>query len=97
MAVPISPISGVGIQPIRSAGGPQGGKGFQDVLAAAIQKVEGFNQEASASVERFLGGEGEELHNTIMATERATLSFELFVQVRNKVVSAYQQIMQMQM
>ena len=48
-------------------------------------------------MERFLGGEGEELHNTVMATERATLSFDLFVQVRNKVVSAYQQIMQMQM
>lgn len=97
MPAPISSISGAAIAPIRSAAQSPGGKGFQDVLAAAIQKVEGFNQDASASVERFLGGEGEELHNTIMATERASLSFELFVQVRNKVVTAYQQIMQMQM
>ncbi len=97
MAAPITPISGAAIPAIRPAGQSPGGSGFQDVLNAAIQKVEGFNQEASASVQRFLGGQGEELHNTIMATEQATLSFDLFVQVRNKVVTAYQQIMQMQM
>ena len=51
----------------------------------------------SASVERFLSGEGEELHTTILATQRAELSFDLFLQVRNKVVSAYQEIMRMQM
>ena len=44
MAAPIAPISGASIQPVRLPGEPQGGKGFQDVLAAAIQKVEGFNQ-----------------------------------------------------
>jgi flagellar hook-basal body complex protein FliE len=59
--------------------------------------VEAFGQDASASVQRFLAGEGEELHSTIMATQRAELSFELFQQVRNKVVSAYQEIMRMQM
>ncbi|MBV9506671.1 MAG: flagellar hook-basal body complex protein FliE, partial [Acidobacteriia bacterium] len=39
----------------------------------------------------------EELHSTILATERAQLSFDLFMQARNKVVSAYQEIMRMQM
>jgi flagellar hook-basal body complex protein FliE len=48
-------------------------------------------------VQSFLAGEGGELHSTIMATQRAELSFELFQQVRNKVVSAYQEIMRMQM
>jgi flagellar hook-basal body complex protein FliE len=48
-------------------------------------------------VERFLSGEGEELHQTVMATQQAELSFELFLQARNKVVSAYQEIMRMQM
>ena len=49
------------------------------------------------SVERFLSGEGEELHTTILATQQAELSFDLFLQARNKVVSAYQEIMRMQM
>ena len=64
---------------------------------SAIQNVEGSRQNASASVEQFLSGEGDELHTTILATQQAELSFELFLQVRNKVVSAYQEIMRMQM
>jgi len=48
-------------------------------------------------VEQFLSGEGGELHSTILATQKAELSFDLFLQMRNKVVSAYQEIMRMQM
>jgi flagellar hook-basal body complex protein FliE len=48
-------------------------------------------------VERFLSGEGEDLHSTILASQRADLEFQMFMQVRNKVVSAYQEIMKMQM
>ena len=84
-------------QAIRPAGQRAGGGAFQDVLASAIQKVESIGQNASASVERFLAGEGEELHTTILATQQAELSFDLFLQARNKVVSAYQEIMRMQM
>jgi flagellar hook-basal body complex protein FliE len=66
------------------------------VLNSAIQKVESTGQNASASVERFLSGEGEELHTTVLATTQAELSFNMFLQTRNKVVSAYQEIMKMQ-
>jgi flagellar hook-basal body complex protein FliE len=100
MSAPILPISGATLpQAIRPAGQPAGGGtgGFQDVLSSAIQKVEAIGQNASLSVERFLAGEGEELHTTILATQQAELSFELFLQARNKVVSAYQEIMRMQM
>jgi flagellar hook-basal body complex protein FliE len=47
-------------------------------------------------VERFLSGEGEDLHTTVLATTQAELSFNMFLQMRNKVVSAYQEIMRMQ-
>ena len=99
MSAPILPISGVALpQAIRPAGhASSGGGGFQDVFASAIKSVEGYGQNASASVERFLSGEGEELHQTVLATQQAELSFELFLQARNKVVSAYQEIMRMQM
>src|SRR5664279_3413774 len=97
MSVSILPISSATLpQDILPAGQPGGG-GFQDVLSNAIQKVESIGQNASTSVERFLSGEGEELHTTIMATQQAELSFDLFLQARNKVVSAYQEIMRMQM
>jgi flagellar hook-basal body complex protein FliE len=71
--------------------------GFQDVFTSAVQTVEAQGQNATASMERFLTGDGEDLHTTILATQKAELSFELFMQARNKVVSAYQEIMRMQM
>ena len=98
MSAPILPISGATLpDAIRPAGQSTGGGAFQDVFTSAIQDVEAFGQNATASAQKFLSGEGEELHTTIMAAQRAELSFDMFLQVRNKVVSAYQEIMRMQM
>ena len=72
------------------------GGAFQSAFSDAVSKVEQFQQNANASVERFLSGEGEELHHVAIASQQAELSFQLFMQVRNKVVNAYQQVMQMQ-
>ena len=98
MTGPILPISSTVSLPqaIRPAG-EAGGSDFQEAFAGAIQQVESLGQQASASVERFLSGESEELHNTVLATTRAELSFDMFLQMRNKVVNAYQEIMKMQM
>ncbi|HEX3878742.1 MAG TPA: flagellar hook-basal body complex protein FliE [Bryobacteraceae bacterium] len=99
MSFPVSGISGINItdaiRPIAGVG-QSSSSGFQDALNSAIQKVESTGNEASASVERFLGGEGEELHTTVLATQRAEMSFDMFQQVRNKMVGAYQEIMKMQ-
>lgn len=73
-----------------------GGDAFQTAFAEAVAKVEGFQQNAKASVDRFLAGEGEELHQVALAAKQAELSFDLFLQVRNKVVSAYEEVMRMQ-
>ena len=97
MSLPILPISPAALpEAVRTVGQAQS-SGFQDVFASAVQTVEAQGKSASASVERFLAGEGEELHTTIMAGQQAELSFELFLQARNKVISAYQEIMRMQM
>jgi flagellar hook-basal body complex protein FliE len=98
MSAPILPISAPALpDSIRPAGQSAGGGAFQDVFTSAIQEVEAFSQNAADSAQKFLSGEGEELHTTIMAAQRAELSFDMFLQVRNKVVSAYQEIMRMQM
>ena len=101
MALPILPIEP---SPIPSAmpaiaGGAAaapGGAEFKSAFADAIAKVESFQQNAQATIDRFLGGEGEELHQVALAAQQAELSFQLFMQVRNKVVSAYQEVMRMQ-
>jgi len=82
---------------IRPVGESSAPGGFQSVFASAVRQVESLGQDASASVERFLAGDGEDLHTTVLATQRAELAFEMFQQVRNKVVNAYQEIMRMQM
>ena len=82
-------------QPV-GAGTTQGGGAFQSVFADAVSKVESFQQNAQASVDRFLSGEGEELHHVAINAQQAELSFQLFLQVRNKIVAAYNQVMQMQ-
>jgi flagellar hook-basal body complex protein FliE len=70
---------------------------FKDILASAVGQVESAHNDAAKSVESFLSGSGEDLHSTILSTQRADLEFQMFMQVRNKVVSAYQEIMKMQM
>ena len=98
MAAPILPVSAPVMPELAPAGGARGsGTGFAGVLSDAIASVDGAGREATATVERFLGGEGEDLHTAVLATTRAELAFDLFLQTRNKVVSAYQEIMRMQL
>jgi flagellar hook-basal body complex protein FliE len=98
MPAPVSAITGVtppaAIRPAGEAAGPGG---FGEVLSAAIGAVEGAGRDASAVVERLLSGESGELHTAVLAAQKAELTFELFLQARNKVAGAYQEIMRMQM
>ena len=101
MALPISPINiqaPVGISSNIAMPGTSAPSGdFRGVLEGAIQKVEQTGNAATKAVEGFLSGDGQELHSAILAVQRADLAFELGLQVRNKVVSAYQEIMRLQM
>ncbi|MGO9970258.1 MAG: flagellar hook-basal body complex protein FliE [Bryobacteraceae bacterium] len=97
MTAPISPIAApLPVElPAASASATAGG-GFAGVFAQAVNNVEALNQNASASVASYLNGDGQELHNAVMATNQAELAFDLFLQVRNKVINAYQEVMKMQ-
>lgn len=85
------------IQPIQTNGPAQAGGGeFKSVLNSAIQQVEASRTTADNAVQSYLSGANTELHSTILATQTAELQFDMFMQVRNKVVGAYQEIMKMQ-
>ena len=83
-------------QPVASIAAAGQPGDFQNVLSSAIGSIESLRNSASDSVQKFLTGQNEELHTTILATQKAELAFELGLQVRNKVVDAYQEIMKMQ-
>jgi flagellar hook-basal body complex protein FliE len=73
------------------------GISFADVFGNAVNQVENAQQTAkSAAMDLLAGGTGD-VHSVALASQRAELSLELFQQVRNKFVSAYQEIMKMPM
>ena len=99
----ISPIQPSSIRPIEApieiggAAPASGSSEFGNILQGAIDQVEGASKNANQSVQQFLSGDGEDLHSTVLAVQRASLEFDMLMQVRNKVISAYQEIMRMQM
>lgn len=99
MSLPITPAQSIPVAiaapKIEPAAAGQPGL-FRTMFEQSVDTVEVQRNAAQQSVDRFLTGEGEELHQVAMATQKAELSFEMFLQVRNKVVSAYQEVMRMQ-
>lgn len=94
----ISPIRPMALpESIQAPGGASPPGNFRSLMEGAIGKVEQSRTDAAQSVESFLAGEGGELHTTVLATQRAELALELFLQTRNKVIQAYQEIMRMQL
>lgn len=99
MSLPISGVSPFqAIQPIElgDQGTATAATSFQQVLQSTIQNVENSASNANGLVQDFLSGGSQDLHTAALATESADLNFEEFLQVRNKVVSAYEEIMKMQ-
>ncbi len=70
--------------------------GFLDVLSAAMQDVNTAQLDASQSGTNLALGEESYLHNTMISYEKANLSLQLLLEVRNRLVEAYQEIMRIQ-
>jgi flagellar hook-basal body complex protein FliE len=77
-------------------GGNAAGPSFGDVMKDAIQGVDQVNNNAAAQVGTLLQGGGGDISSVMIAVEKADVSFQLMMQARNKIVSAYQDIEKMQ-
>ena len=71
-------------------------KAFGLALLRSINNVNRQHHEADRAVESLTTGDTRDLHQTMIALEKADVSFRLLMQVRNKIISAYQEIMRMQ-
>jgi len=76
----------------RTSEGPK----FIETLQQAMDEVEGAQGDAQRKVAELLNGNGMDVHSAMIAVEKADLSFQLMMQVRNKIVAAYQEISRMQ-
>jgi len=70
--------------------------GFRDVLHSALDDMHQLEGQAEAKVAGVISGQGTDVHSALIAVEKADLSFQLMMQVRNKIVSAYEEISRMQ-
>ncbi len=96
-------ISGSSVQPLiyepRTPSQPDAGQrpgGFEDALRGAIDQVEELQANSDQQISSLLQGERGDVHNVMIAIEKADVAFQLMMQVRNKIVNAYQQVSQMQ-
>ena len=80
-----------------SAPGAAGGVDFAQTLKTAIDQVNQTQQGASVMAEKFAAGDSNtNLHEVMIELQKANVSFQEMIQVRNKLVSAYQDMMNMQ-
>ena len=70
---------------------------FAQQLQNAIQEVSNLKSEAGQKVEGMITGEVTEVHDVMIAAKEASLAFDLLLEVRNKLLEGYQEIMRMQM
>jgi flagellar hook-basal body complex protein FliE len=98
MSSPISPLRILPAEiqtPAGEAASPSGG-GFAETLRGAMDEMGELGAQADSKVAGVLTGNGADVHSALIAVEKADLSFQLMMQVRNKIVSAYQEISRMQ-
>jgi len=76
--------------------GAAGAMPFADLMTDAVGEVNKLQDKAGAAVRGLMTGKGVDVHEAMIATEKATMAFELSLAVRNKAVQAYQQVMSMQ-
>lgn len=76
---------------------PAGEEGsFGDALNASLAEVNRLQNEADQAITALATGENVSVHDTMIAMEKADVSFRLMMEVRNKIVEAYQEILRTQ-
>jgi flagellar hook-basal body complex protein FliE len=79
-----------------TGGAPGAPSPFSDLLTDAVGQVSQLEDQARVAVDGLMTGTGVDVHQAMIATQKASMSFELALAVRNKAVQAYQQVIGMQ-
>jgi len=89
--------SGLAVPPSKPGWQPgAGGAPFSDLLTDAVGDVSRLEDEAQKTVAGLMTGSGVDVHQAMIATQKAGMAFELSLAVRNKAIQAYQTVMGMQ-
>lgn len=88
-------VGGLGANPATAIGGTDKA-GFSNLLERAVSEVDGKMRAGQAEQAKVLTGESTNLHQAVIAMQEASVAFSLMVEVRNKLVESYQELMRMQ-
>ena len=72
-------------------------EGFGQIFKDALKEVQAAQNQSEKMTNQLVSGEVQDVHEVMIASQKASLSLQLTVQVRNKAVEAYQEIMRMQL
>ncbi|HEX8947583.1 MAG TPA: flagellar hook-basal body complex protein FliE [Dissulfurispiraceae bacterium] len=78
------------------AASKDGGASFASAIQEAMKEVSAVQNDTEKAIENFSKGEVKDIHTVVVAMEKADLSLQTMLQVRNKLLSAYDEIMRMQ-
>ena len=70
---------------------------FGKMLKTSLDNVNQLQNDANESIDDLAVGKNTDIHQTMIAVEKASVSFELLMQIRNKVIAAYERVMRMPM
>lgn len=83
-------------EPGSNVSGPGAAKDFGEVLKDSFDKVNLHQHQSDRAIKELVAGRSKNIHETMLAIERADSSLKLAMQVRNKILEAYREIMRMQ-
>jgi flagellar hook-basal body complex protein FliE len=94
---PLGPLAGPGGIPPRgeAAGRPGDGASFKEVLKKSIDEVNDLQKEADRAIQDLAQGKRDDFAGVITAVEKADVAFKTLMQVRNKLIDAYQEFNRM--
>ena len=72
------------------------GSGFENLLGGLVNEVAQKQAQASSTVSALLSGQNVSLHQAMISMEEANVSFQMMVEVRNRLLDSYQELMRMQ-
>lgn len=94
-----STIEGFNVKDFSSLEAPepsQGRESFAEMLSNSIAQVNNLQVEANQAMQKLASGENKNIHETMLAVEKAEIAFKSMNQIRMKVIDAYKEVMRMQ-
>ncbi len=72
------------------------GKNFADTIKSFLKEANQLQENAAEEVEALIAGETTDVHDVMIAMQKASVSFEMVMEIRNKMLEAYQELMRTQ-